>query len=381
MGRLKWHYILSSFFVILSLLAAGACDGTVPPDSGLPVIDHFNADPDEVTANDNAVLCWSVSGASTVTIEPDIGDVALSGDLSVRPHEDTTYILTASNEEGSVTARTQVIGYDGPLASTDVSLYINTAGDPNSGNVLIALSGGPGFSSHYVEGLERLAGPEFAVVTFDQRGTGRSASPPEKVSSYKLLKYVSDLESVRETVAAESVHLLGHSWGGIVAMRYATIYPERVRSMVLVGSGPPTWEGIWEGYSRFQERVQELQQTGIIPQNLQQEGATLPAYFSDPSFFFSPDDGREPEFSYTVNQLTLSAIEGYDLRKDLVKLNHQVLIIWGEDDPFGLPMAEATYNALSNADVELVILESCGHFWQECPDEFLSHIRRFLDLQ
>lgn len=111
------------------------------------------------------------------------------------------------------------------------------------------------------------------MVTFDQRGTGRSASPPEKVSSYVLWEYVSDLESVRETVGAESVHLLGHSWGGIVAMRYATVYPERLRSMVLVGSGPPTWEGIWEGYSRFQERVQELQQTGIIPQNLQQEGS------------------------------------------------------------------------------------------------------------
>jgi hypothetical protein len=136
MRRFKWHYIFDIILTLLLLTTVGACDGiptpdSLPPDSaprdvqtpsipteGLPVIADFYADPVEVMANDNAVLHWSVSGASMVTIEPDVGDVPLSGDKSVRPHIDTTYILTASNEDGSVTARTQVIGYDGPLTST-----------------------------------------------------------------------------------------------------------------------------------------------------------------------------------------------------------------------------------------------------------------------
>jgi hypothetical protein len=69
-------------------------------------------------ANEPATLYWDVSGASTVTIEPDVGDVVLSGDDWVSPQVDTTYVLTASNEYGNVTATTEVIGYDGPWTGT-----------------------------------------------------------------------------------------------------------------------------------------------------------------------------------------------------------------------------------------------------------------------
>jgi pimeloyl-ACP methyl ester carboxylesterase len=41
-------------------------------------------------------------------------------------------------------------------------------------------------------------------------------------------------------------------------------------------------------------------------------------------------------------------------------------------------MAEATVSALSNAQVEFVLLSACGHFWHECPDAFFAHVRAFL---
>jgi pimeloyl-ACP methyl ester carboxylesterase len=43
-------------------------------------------------------------------------------------------------------------------------------------------------------------------------------------------------------------------------------------------------------------------------------------------------------------------------------------------------MAEATQNALSCAEVEFVLLENCGHFWQEQPEAFLERVREFLGL-
>jgi pimeloyl-ACP methyl ester carboxylesterase len=43
-------------------------------------------------------------------------------------------------------------------------------------------------------------------------------------------------------------------------------------------------------------------------------------------------------------------------------------------------MIEATRSALTNAQVEMVELERCGHFWHECPDEFFARVRAFLDL-
>ena len=55
-----------------------------------------------------------------------------------------------------------------------------------------------------------------------------------------------------------------------------------------------------------------------------------------------------------------------------------MLLLWGEDDPFGLETAEATRNAFSAAPVEFVLIGECGHLWQECPDDFFSQVHAFL---
>ena len=82
----------------------------------------------------------------------------------------------------------------------------------------------------------------------------------------------------------------------------------------------------------------------------------------------------------TANRLTMSALGDYDFTPEVAKLDHPVLVLWGEDDPYGLPMGETTRDALSTAQVEFVVLRECGHFWQECPDEFFSRIRAFFEL-
>lgn len=267
--------------------------------------------------------------------------------------------------------------------TSEVSLQIRMAGESDSGNGLIAINGGPGLSSQYMLNLEKLAGSAFAVITYDQRGMGRSTSPKEDVSSYTLLKYTEDLEAVRKKVGLDKVHLFGHSWGGIVAMHYATVYPGRVRSLILMGSGPPTWEGIMKSYQYFGQRIQKLQEKGIIPKAIPPDDteAILPAYFSDPGFWFSSEDkGGAPEFNNTVNKLTMSALGGFDITAEVAGINLPVLILMGQDDPFGLQMAEEIRKALSQAKTQLIILKNCGHFWHECPDAFAAHVRSFLGL-
>lgn len=265
--------------------------------------------------------------------------------------------------------------------ASDVTLHVRMAGEPMSGNVIIAINGGPGLSSRYMLNLEQLAGHGFAVMTYDQRGMGLSTSPPESDSSYTLHKYVEDLEAVRKTVGVDRVHLLGHSWGGIVAMRYATVHPGRVRSLILVGSGPPTWEGVMKANIALGQRIQRLQEKGTIPKDIQpgDTKAILPAYFSDPTFWFSPDDrGGAPEYNNTVNSLTMSALRGFDITADIAGINLPVLILMGQDDPFGMQMAEEIRTALSKADVTFIILKNCGHFWHECPKVFTKYVRSFL---
>ena len=274
------------------------------------------------------------------------------------------------------------------VQAADVSLHVRMAGNPDSGCVLVAINGGPGLTSSYMLDMERLAGPDCAVLTYDQRGLGRSGQPsgPDSTASYTLRKYAEDLEAIRQAVGAERLHVMGHSFGGIVAMQYAILYPEQVASLIFFGGGPPTWSDIEISQQRFSERVAALMQAGVIPPPSEwgDKGVDplLPAYFSDPTFSF-PEDARggPPEFSQAVSDLTVPNLVGMDLRAELALLQKPVLLVFGRDDPFGLPMVEATRDALVNAQVEFVVIDRCGHFWHECPDEFYPRVEEFLGLE
>jgi proline iminopeptidase len=259
------------------------------------------------------------------------------------------------------------------VQADDVTLYARIAG---AGDVLIALHGGPGNSSDYMVSLEQLASAKFAVVTYDQRGTGQSTAPSE---GYAMHNYIADLEAVRQAVAADTVHLLGHSWGGLVVLRYAAAHPQRVRSIILMGSGVLTPEGAEAGQANKAQRMAALQEQGIIPRTIAALEDLLPVYFSDPSLEM-PDELKNMHYTPAVEQMTWAALADYDFAAGLDGLDQPVLVLWGEDDPFGMAYLEATRNALSTASVEVVVLEGCGHYWHECPDQFFSHVRAFLKL-
>ncbi len=272
--------------------------------------------------------------------------------------------------------------------SGDVALYVRVAGEPLSGNVLIAIHGGPGMTSDYMLNLEKLAGPDLAVVTYDQRGVGRSSSPQANPGFYTLDQYAEDLEAVRRALEIERVHLFGHSWGGIVAQRYAARYPERVRSLILMGSGPPTREGTLACQDAIQRRIISLMEQGIISQSpdLNASGSVsfIRAYFSDPNFWFSADDlGSAPlidERTDQVSNLTWTANASFDLTVDLAALNLRVLNLWGDDDPARPIASPAILAAFPNADVKTVVFSHCGHFWHECPEQFFTTLRSYLEL-
>ena len=262
------------------------------------------------------------------------------------------------------------------VPADDATLYVRIAGDPKATDVLIAIHGGPGNSSDYMRSLEQLASNKLAVVSYDQRGTGQSTEPSE---GYAMENYIADLEAVRQAAGVESVHLFGHSWGGLVALRYAVAHPQRVRSIILMGSGVLTPEVAQAGQANKAERIAALQQQGIIPQAITSLADLLPAYFSDANFDM-PDELKNMHYNPTVEQMTWSALGNYDFAAGVDRLDHPVLVLWGEDDPFGMVYVEATKRALSAATVEIVVLEKCGHYWHECPDEFFSHVRAFLEL-
>ncbi len=287
-----------------------------------------------------------------------------------------TLLLSGCAQPAASPTPTTTLAQELKVQADDVALHVRIAGDPKAGDVLIAVRGGPGNSSDYMLRLEQLASAEFAVVNYDQRGTGQSTEPS---NGYAMRTYLADLEAVRQAVGAESVHLLGHSWGGLVALRYAAAHPQKVRSIILMGSGVLTPEAAQAGQRDKAQRVAALQERGIIPQPITSLADILPAYFSAPTFDL-PDELKNMHYNPTVEQMTWSALGNYDFAAGLDRLALPVLVLWGEDDPFGLAYVEATKLSLSAATVEIVVLEKCAHYWHECPGEFFYHVRAFLKL-
>ena len=97
---------------LLAVMFIASCTGgpiTITGPNQLPVINSFNASPATISAGETSTLNWTVTGATTVSIDQGIGNVALTGPRAVAPSVTTIYTLTASSSAGSVTATTQVI--------------------------------------------------------------------------------------------------------------------------------------------------------------------------------------------------------------------------------------------------------------------------------
>ena len=142
------------------------------------------------------------------------------------------------------TSTGQIAARQGPAPlSIDVQggkLHYFVLNQDAAGIPLVAINGGPGFDHSYM-----LESPVWAglarkrpVIFYDQRGTGLSTSNVP-ASSQTIRMLVEDLEALRRHLGVEKFTLLGHSWGGILALSYALAYPGHVSKLILVGSGSP----------------------------------------------------------------------------------------------------------------------------------------------
>ena len=103
--RINYFKYFSLFFAIAVLVFITGCTGASPT---APIINSFSASPSTITVGESSTLSWSVTDATSVTIDNGIGSVALTGTTAVNPTTTTTYTLTATNVAGSVTATTTV---------------------------------------------------------------------------------------------------------------------------------------------------------------------------------------------------------------------------------------------------------------------------------
>jgi proline iminopeptidase len=100
---------------------------------------------------------------------------------------------------------------------------------------LLLLNGGPGATHEYFECFESFLPQEgVELIYYDQLGCGLS-SDPKDTSMWDLGRYVEEVEQVRKALDLnkDNFYLLGHSWGGILAMQYALKYQENIKGLII----------------------------------------------------------------------------------------------------------------------------------------------------
>lgn len=256
----------------------------------------------------------------------------------------------------------------------------------------IVIHGGPvldhGYLSPHLEPLAR----DLELVYYDQRLSGRSDGVVDS-ASVRLATFVDDIEALRTELGLGQVHLIAHSWGGLLALSYALAHPDEVRSLVLVSPMPPStalWQDEQEAFGAqlTPEDTAGMGALGATEAFRAREPAAVEAalkhgfrsQFHDPdqaaslSFHIGPDFGeRSRQFGFMVSDLT-----GFDLVEGLRTLEIPTLVVYGADEPGARIGGDVLVEAMPQA--RRVILDDAGHFaFMEVPAEFTRVVRAFLD--
>jgi proline iminopeptidase len=143
----------------------------------------------------------------------------------------------------------------GMMPIRDVSLFVKVVG---RGYPLLLMHGGPSADYTSMLPFRRLA-DQFTLVFYDHRGNGRSTGAPSSMTWENLM---ADADALRQRLGFGKWAVLGHSFGGHVALEYALRYPDSLSHLVLLDSG---------GDSRWsrQNALELLAERGYSPEKVE----------------------------------------------------------------------------------------------------------------
>lgn len=264
--------------------------------------------------------------------------------------------------------------------------------------VLIVLHGGPGADYRYLLGLKALA-DDYQVVFYDQRGTGLSPRVPAE--DITVQSFITDLDAFVEAFGrGRPVHLIGHSWGAMLASAYTGMYPDKVGRLILAepafldattidafnaGGLPPlrviwgfarAWIGKWfvrthgDVYARDDWFL--LQVLPLTQGTNEMCDGHLPAM---QAWRFG-----SPNFQATIGRMMddPSFAKRLDFRKGVDAFQGPVLFLAGGCDRV---VGEAHQRTLMGhfAHARLEVIPQAGHFmFNDQPERSLATVRTFL---
>jgi proline iminopeptidase len=286
----------------------------------------------------------------------------------------------------------------GQSGSPDNSGYIDVEGarffvrSVGSGKPLMIVHGGPGMSHDYLAPqMIDLLRNDYQLIFYDQRASGRSTGGDD-TSRLTMSQFVRDLELLREKLNIGQLNLVGHSFGGLLAMYYAVSYPGNVNKLLLLDSSPASWE---LNFPYFRKTIAE-RQTDQDRQELsdikQKAGfgsdpvlmeryfkAYFRAFFKDPglsqSLHLGIDRNWLVNFNLT-NDRVWRDLGKYDIHDKLPAITASTLVVHGDASVISIKGAEAIAQRISHS--RLFVLKNVGHFpYIEAPDQFRNAVKEF----
>lgn len=254
----------------------------------------------------------------------------------------------------------------------DINLFYEAYG-PNDQAPLIFLHGWSASSEFWIPQVDYFKDKR-KLVLFDLRGHGQSDKPHV---TYSISQFSDDLFFALEKLGIGKIILVGHSMGGMTALRFTLDHPEFVEKLILIDTSP---KGVYSVTSKLFFMITPL--------------AFFIAFESFLKWYVSHIFHKDfpkallEEFQIAilknpkhVLKASLSAIKNFDVSSDLSKILSPTLIIHGREQDIPLRLVESMTGQIPNA--KLVIIEGATHVtpietpnqvWEAIEDFFISNI-------
>ena len=258
---------------------------------------------------------------------------------------------------------------------------------------LLLLHGGPGAPSYYLNPLEKVA-EDRPVIFYDQLGAGRSDRPTDP-ALWRVDRFVNELAQVREALDLHEVHILGHSWGTMLAVDYMLTNPEGVQSLIL--ASPALSVQRWSddakrliaGLPDTLQTVIERHENAGTTDDPEYQDAVMEYYKrylsrSDP---WSPDlESTFENFNFEIYGLmwgpseftATGSLSAYEREDVLPELDLPVLFTAGRFDEATPGTVEHFQSLVPNS--RIAIFENSAHMTMlDEPEAYVDTVRNFLN--
>jgi L-proline amide hydrolase len=261
---------------------------------------------------------------------------------------------------------------------------------------LLCLHGGPGAAHDYLDSLSAMADSGRRVIFYDQLGCHRSAIPESRPEMWTVQLYVEEVDAVRNALGFDRIHLLGQSWGGMLAMEYALTQPEGLESLTIASSPASMIQWVAEANRLREELPPQVQQTLL----LHEAAGTVdsPEYKEAMQVFYdrhvcrvvpNPDyvkrsfDSieRNPEVYFTMNGPSefhvVGTLKQWDIIPRLGEIKVPTLVTSGRFDEATPLIAGTVHDGIAGS--QWVIFEESSHMAHaEEPERYMQVLDEFL---